>query len=99
PARSRATSPTRRSSDPVGNPHTAFAIDQDVRGLEVAVQHATLVRGIETRAHLTSHLQRLVLGRTPDAFDERAQILAIHELHRQEDRKSTRLNSSHVKIS
>ena len=50
----------------VGQVRDAVAIDQDVRRLEVAVQHALLVGGLETTAHLLGHLQRPVERQASD---------------------------------
>ena len=68
----------------VGDLRAAAAVDHDVAGLEVAVQHALVVRRGEARAHLARDLDRLVLGKPPDAAQERGQILAVDVLHGEE---------------
>ena len=69
----------------VGDADVALAVEHDVRGLEVPVQDALLVGGGEAGAELARDLERLV-GRQPaDAPQERGEVLAVHELHGQEE--------------
>lgn len=49
--------------------------------LQVAVQHATLVRGGDTCAQLPRQLDGLVLW---DAAEQRREVFAVHLLHREE---------------
>ena len=68
----------------VGEPDLALAVEHHVRGLEVPVENALLVRRGEPRRHLPRDVERLVLREAPDAAEERRQVLPVHELHRQE---------------
>src|SRR5207302_9285368 len=79
--------PTRRSSDllPVGPDHEQVAVVEAVLGIGGAVPLADHAPGVARE-----HILELVV---PGPRAER--IGGIHA----EDRKSTRLNSSHVKIS
>ena len=67
----------------VGEAHVPLAVDHHVRRLEVAVQHAPLVRGGEAGAQLPRHLDRLVLRQPPDAAQQRREVLAVDVLHRE----------------
>jgi hypothetical protein len=53
-----------------------------LKPLEVAVQDALLVRRHQSRAELPRELNRLGLGQPPDAAQQRGEILAVDELHR-----------------
>ena len=71
---------------PAGEPEIhdadlAAAIDHDVGGLEVAVEHALLVRGGETGADAAREFEGLVGGKAADAAEQRGEILAVDELH------------------
>ncbi len=68
----------------VGEADLALAVEHHVRGLQVAVEHALLVRRGEPRRHLPRDVQGLVLREPPDAAEERREVLPVHELHRQE---------------
>ena len=68
----------------VGDADVTVAVDHHVRRLQVAVQHAALVRGGDPGADLPRDLDRLVLRKAADAAEQRRQILAVHVLHRQE---------------
>ena len=63
----------------------ARSVEHDVRGFEVAMQHAALVRGREPGADLPRDLERLVLGQPADAPQRRGEIFAVDVLHRQEE--------------
>ena len=62
----------------------AAAVDHDVGGLQVPVQHALVVRRGEPGAELPRDLDRLVRRKPPDAAQQRRQILAVDVLHREE---------------
>ena len=68
----------------VGDLRAAAAVDHDVAGLQVPVQHALVVRRAEARAHLARDLDRLVGRKPPDAPQQRGQVLAVDVLHREE---------------
>ena len=57
------------------------AVDHDVGGLQIAMQHALVVRGGQTRAELARDLQRLIGGQPADAAQQRAEIFAIDVFH------------------
>ena len=69
----------------VGDAHVALAVEHEVRGLEVPVQHALLVRGGEPGAELSRDVEGLVGRQTADAPQERREVLAVHQLHGQEE--------------
>ena len=69
----------------VGDAHVALAVEHHVRGLQVAVQHALLVRRGQPGAELPRDLERLVRRQPADPPQQRGEVLAVHELHRQEE--------------
>ena len=73
----------RRDAE-VGDADVAVAVDHHVGRLQVAMQHAALVRRGDAGAQLPRELDRLVLRDAADAAEQRGQILAVHVLHRQE---------------
>ena len=75
----------RRQAE-IGNPHLPAAVDHDVRWLQVAMQHAALVRGRQTGADLARKLDGFILGQPADAADQRGEVLAIEVFHRKEVR-------------
>jgi len=68
----------------VGQSRLPPAVNHDVRGLEIAMQHASIVSGSEPGADLSRRLDAFVGRQASDAPQQRGKILAIHELHRQE---------------
>jgi hypothetical protein len=68
----------------VGEAHIALAVDHHVGRLQIAMQHAALVRGREPRAQLPRDLDRLVLRDAADSAEQRCEIFAVHILHREE---------------
>ncbi len=68
----------------IGDARTAAAVDHHVVRLQIAMQHARVVRGGHARAQLPRDLERLVRRQPPDATQQRRQILSIDELHREE---------------
>jgi hypothetical protein len=62
----------------------AGAVEHDVRRLEVAVDDTAGVRGHQPGAQRVRHLHALVLRQPPDPLEERRQVLAVDELHRDE---------------
>ena len=78
------TSPARDREAEVRDARAAAAVDHDVGGLEVPVQHALVVRRREPRAELARDVERLVGGKPADAPQERGEVLAVDELHGEE---------------
>ena len=68
----------------VREPDAAVLVDQDVAGLEIPVQHALVVRCGKSGGEPSRHLGGLV-GRQPaDPPEQAGEVLALHELHREE---------------
>jgi len=61
----------------VGDTQLALPVEHDVTRLQIAVQHAFIVRGGQAGAELAGDFQRLVRRQPPDRARQRAQILAI----------------------
>ena len=59
----------------VGDADVAVPVDHHVGRLEVAVEHAALVRGGEPRAQLAREIERLVLGDASDPAEQRRRDL------------------------
>ena len=79
---------TQRRNDRLGEPEVeqldhALGRDANVRGLEVAVNDAGLVRRLEPLGDLPTHVDGLVDGQR-SALQPRLEVLARHELHREE---------------
>ena len=68
----------------VGDADVAVAVDHHVGRLQIAVQHAALVRRGDAGAQLARDLDRLVLRDAADAAEQRREILAVDVLHREE---------------
>ena len=64
--------------------HLAAAVQHDVGGLQIAMQHALLVGRGETGAEFARDLQGLVAGKPADAAQQRAEVLAIDVFHGEE---------------
>ena len=64
--------------------HLALPVQHHVGGLQVAVQQALRVRGRQPLGDLAADVGRLVEGEAADAPQQRRQVLAVHELHREE---------------
>ena len=60
------------------------SIEHDVRGLQVAVEHAFGVGGGQSGAELAGDIERLIFGQTADAAQQRREILAIDVFHGEE---------------
>src|SRR5690606_40501634 len=98
PVRGLRSSPTRRSSDLIGAVQTddapqrvALELGHDASGVGPAREAAKLV--VAQLGFLALRVHRFQL---PAALVQLHHVLGVA---RTEDRKSTRLNSSHVKIS
>jgi hypothetical protein len=74
----------RASEAEVGDFGPAAAVDHDVGRLQVAMQHAFVVRGREACAELPRDFDSLVFGQPADAPQKRGQVLAVDILHREE---------------
>ena len=68
----------------VGDADLAGAVEHDVRGLQIAMDDAALVRRGEPGADLARDLERAIFGEAADAPQQRREILAVDVLHRQE---------------
>ena len=68
----------------IGYADVALAVEHHVGRLEIAVQHAALVRRGKPGANLARDVDRLVLLDAPDSSDQRGEILAVDVLHCQE---------------
>ena len=68
----------------VGNPHLSAVVDQNVRRLEVAVQHAACVRGGQPAGQLAGDVHDLLGWHAADAAKQRGEVFAGDELHRVE---------------
>ena len=73
-----------RGDAEVGDADVALAVDHHVGGLEVAVQDTAFVRGGHAGTELPRDLHGLVVRHAPDPSQQRAEVLAVHVLHRQE---------------
>ena len=62
------------------------AVEHYVGGLEIPVDDVPFVRGCEPGADLTGDLEPALFGEPADALEQRAQVLAVDILHRQERR-------------
>ena len=62
----------------------AGAVEHDVRRLQIAVEHAALVRRGQPCADLPRELERPFRREATDAAEQRAELLAVDELHREE---------------
>jgi len=65
----------------IGYAHLTATIEHDVRGFEVAVKDAVLVRGGETCAKLACDLEALVGGQPANAPEQGGKIFSIHVFH------------------
>ena len=61
-----------------------MAVDHDVGGFEIAVQHALFVRRRQAGAEMAREFQRLGSWQPPDSMEQRREIFAVDELHRDE---------------
>ena len=68
----------------IGDPCVAGAVDHHVRGFEIAMEDAAVVRRGQPGADLTRELDRLVLRKAPDPPEQRREIFAVDILHREE---------------
>ena len=66
----------------VGDLRAAAAVDHDVGGFQIAMEHALVVRRRQARAELPRDLDGFVFRQPADAAEQRREILAVHELHR-----------------
>ena len=62
---------------------SSTAVEHDVRRLQVAMNHAALMRRCQSGAQLTRDIRGFVFRETADAAERRREILAIDVLHRQ----------------
>ena len=69
----------------VGDADAAFRVEHDVGRLEIAVQHAAVVRRGKAGADLARDLGGALFREAADALQQPGQIFAVDQLHRQED--------------
>ena len=62
----------------------AAPVEHDVGRLQIAVQHAFVVRGGQAGADLARDLQRFVGGQAADAAQQRRQVFAVDVFHGEE---------------
>lgn len=74
----------RNRQTEVGEAHPAPAVQHDVRGFEIAVEHTGRMCGREPGTELARDVDRLVFGQAADAPEERREVLPIHVFHREE---------------
>ena len=75
-----------RNRDPeIADAHEPVVVDQDVRRLEIAMQHALRVRRSQARAQLPPDVDDLLRRQPAHAPKQRREILAPDQLHREED--------------
>jgi hypothetical protein len=74
----------KASQAEVGDSDLASAVEQDVGGLQVAVQHPLVVHRRQPQAELAGDLDPLLLRQPPDLLEQPGQVLAIDVLHREE---------------
>ena len=68
----------------VSDAHLARPVDHHIRGFEIAVHDAPLVRRGEAGADLPGDLERAILRKATYSPEQRREIFAVHVLHRQE---------------
>ena len=71
-----------RGESKIGDEAWPLAVDHDVAGLQVAMQHALSWAAARPAQMLAREIEGLVGGQPADAAQERAQVLAIDVLHR-----------------
>jgi len=77
-------SPRNRDSE-IGDAYVTVVVDEHVRRLEIAVQDVLSVGNRQPGAELMSDLDDFLRRQPADPFEERREILALHQLHREED--------------
>src|SRR5262249_17437060 len=77
-----------RRNAKVGDACAAAPVDHHVRWFEIAMNHGGVVRRRKASTHLSCNLNRLVSWKVPDSAQERCEILAVDEFHRQEMQSS-----------
>ena len=77
--------PDRRvgcARDPeVDHPHVPVPFDEDIGRLDIAMDDAALVGGLQRTGHVDDDAERDVELQTPVALEDALQILPVHELH------------------
>ena len=68
----------------VGDSDLPVLVDQDIGGLEVAMEDVLVVRGAEPGAELARDLEPALLRKASHAPEQRRQVLAADVLHREE---------------
>ena len=74
-------SPASPASPKSVKQHLPAPVQHDVAGLQVAMQHALLMRRRETGAQFARDLQRFIAGQPADAPQQRAEVFAVDVFH------------------
>jgi hypothetical protein len=74
----------RHGNPEVGNAHGAVFVDEQVGRLEVAMQHALRVGGGQRGADFAANLNHPLRRQPSHSSDERGEVFAFHQLHREE---------------
>ena len=83
PAISPVAARRRRRSAEVRQADAAVAVDHDVGGFQIAMQHVAVVHRGKSRAQLPRDLKALVFRQPADAAEQRVEVFAVDVLHRQ----------------
>ncbi len=82
PGRRDPDSRVRCARDPeIDHPHVPAPIDEDVGRLDVAMDDAALVCGLQRTSHIDDDAERDVERHPSVALEEVLQVLPVHELH------------------
>jgi len=81
--RARQLIRNRRQTE-IHNHHLAALVHHDVLRLQVAMNHAPVMRRLQARAQLPRRHQRFVFRQPADPLQQPRQVFAIHIFHRKE---------------
>jgi hypothetical protein len=76
---------SRNRNAEIADPYESRVVDEDVGWLQVAVQHTLGVCGRQTGTQLEPDFDNLLRRHAADAAQQRREVLALDELHREED--------------
>lgn len=72
----------QRGEAKISNPDPPAAIHHDVGGFEITVDDAQLMSCSKSRAELMRNLQTFIGVQSPNTLQQRGQVFAVDELHR-----------------